>query len=74
MAGLREVPELDIREHPPSTLKNVDGGPQEVSELDVRERPPSTLRDVIGGPLGGAGAEGPGSPTINAKRHRQWAT
>jgi hypothetical protein len=27
MAGLREVPELKVREHPPLTLRNVDGGP-----------------------------------------------
>jgi hypothetical protein len=27
MAGPREVPELEVRERPPSTLRNVDGGP-----------------------------------------------
>jgi hypothetical protein len=27
MAGPREVPELKIRECPPSTLRNIDGGP-----------------------------------------------
>jgi hypothetical protein len=26
MVGLREVPELEVRERTPSTLRNVDGG------------------------------------------------
>jgi hypothetical protein len=30
-----EVPELKIREHPPSTLRNVDDGPREVPELMI---------------------------------------
>jgi hypothetical protein len=25
--GPREVPELEVRERPPSTLRNIDGGP-----------------------------------------------
>jgi hypothetical protein len=28
----QEVPELVIREHPPSTLRNVDGGPPRGAE------------------------------------------
>jgi hypothetical protein len=43
-------------------------GPREVPELEVRERSPSTLRNVDSGPPGG-----PGSPTINTKKHRRWA-
>jgi hypothetical protein len=27
MVGPREVPKLEIREHPPSMLRNIDGGP-----------------------------------------------
>jgi hypothetical protein len=47
-------------------------GPREVPELKIRERPPSTLRNVDDGPPGGAGGEGSGAPTINAKkRHRR---
>jgi hypothetical protein len=53
--GPQEVPELEVRERPPSTLRIVAGGPPggagaeglgappwEVPELKVRERPPST--------------------------------
>jgi hypothetical protein len=35
MVGPREVPELKIREHPPSTLRNIDDGPREVPELMI---------------------------------------
>jgi hypothetical protein len=48
-------------------------GPREVPELEVQERSPSTLRNIDGGPPEGAGAEGPGAPTINAKKHLWWA-
>jgi hypothetical protein len=41
---------LELRERPPSTLRNVDGGPREVSERNARERPPSTLRNIDGRP------------------------
>jgi hypothetical protein len=44
------VPELKIREHPPSTLRNIDNAPWEVPELKIWEHPPSTLRNVDGGP------------------------
>jgi hypothetical protein len=71
--GSREVPELEVREHPPSTLRNVDGGPQEVPELEVRKRPPSTLRNIISGPLRDVGVGCPGAPTINAKKRRRRA-
>jgi hypothetical protein len=47
--------------------------PREVLELEVQERPPSTLKNVDDGPPGGARAEDPGAPTINAKK-RQWWT
>jgi hypothetical protein len=60
------VPELKVRERPPSTLRNVDGGPpttgpQEVPELEVREHPPSTLRNIDDRPTGGARAGDPGA-------------
>jgi hypothetical protein len=67
------VPELVIRERPPSTLRNVDGGPREVPELEIQERPPSTLRNIDGGPRRGVRAEDPGALTINAKKHRRRA-
>jgi hypothetical protein len=41
-------------------------GPWEVPELKVREHLPSR-ENVGGGPPGGAGAEGPGAPTINVR-------
>jgi hypothetical protein len=72
--GPWEVPELPIRERPPSTLRNIDGGPREVPELKIRERPPSTLRNVDGAPLGGVGAEDTGASTINAKKRQRRAT
>jgi hypothetical protein len=56
---------LEVWEHAPSTLRNVDGGPPEGArargpraptinakkrQWQIRERPPSTLRNVDGGP------------------------
>jgi hypothetical protein len=35
---------LEIREHPPLTLKNVDGGPPWEAMLEIREHPPSMLK------------------------------
>jgi hypothetical protein len=36
-AGPHELPELEVREGPPSTLRNVlTAGPRKVSELEVR--------------------------------------
>jgi hypothetical protein len=32
----KEVSELEVRERPPSKLRNIDGGPQEVPKLEVR--------------------------------------
>jgi hypothetical protein len=71
--GPREVPELKVRERPPSTLRPADGGPPGGVRAEVRERPPSTLGNVDDGPPGGVGAGDPGAPTINAKKHRRWA-
>jgi hypothetical protein len=51
----------EIRECPPSTLKNIDDTPREVV-TEIRECPPSMLKNVDGGPVGG-GAGGPGAPT-----------
>jgi hypothetical protein len=45
-------------------------GHREVPELEIRKLPPSTLRNIDGGSPGGAGAEDPGAPTINAKKRR----
>jgi hypothetical protein len=45
-------------------------GPREVPEMKVQERPPLTLRSIDDGPPGGAGAEGLGASTINAKKRR----
>jgi hypothetical protein len=42
-----------------------------VAEVKIRERPPALLRNVDGGSPGGARAEDPRAPTINAKKH-QW--
>jgi hypothetical protein len=39
-------------------------------EMKIQEHPPSTLRNVDGGLSGGAGAEDPAAPTINAKKRR----
>jgi hypothetical protein len=41
--GLREVPELEIQERPPSMLRNVDGGP--LGPLGVRS--PSMIRKCV---------------------------
>jgi hypothetical protein len=46
------VPELEVWERPPSTLRNIDGGPQEVPELEVWK-----LETLMAGPLGGAGCK-----------------
>jgi hypothetical protein len=75
MTGPRKVSKLVIQDCPPSTLRNIDGGPPrgaraEDLELKVGERPPSMLRNVNGGPSGGARAKGWGAPTINAKKCR----
>jgi hypothetical protein len=43
----REVPELEVRERPPSTLRNVDGGPPRGAGAEG-----SKIGDVDGGPLG----------------------
>jgi hypothetical protein len=45
------MPELEIEERPPSTLRNIDGGPLGMPELEIQERPPPMLRNVDGGPL-----------------------
>jgi hypothetical protein len=43
----REVPELEVRECPPSTLRNVDSGPPGGTGAEGSE-----VGDVNGGPLG----------------------
>jgi hypothetical protein len=47
------VPELVIRERPPSMLRNTNGGPPGGTEAEDPERPPSTLRNVNRGAPGG---------------------
>jgi hypothetical protein len=66
MTGAWEIPELKIRERPPSTLRNVNSG-------KIREHPPSTLRNVNGGPHRGARAEDLGASIINAKKYQRQA-
>jgi hypothetical protein len=34
MVGPREVPELEVRERPPSTLRNIDGGPLRATRVE----------------------------------------
>jgi hypothetical protein len=47
-AGPREVPELEVQERPPSTLRNtLTAGPREVPELEVQKCPPSMLRNTL---------------------------
>jgi hypothetical protein len=49
-AGPREVPELEVWERPPSTLRNMlTADPREVLELEVQK-----LETWMAGPLGGA--------------------
>jgi hypothetical protein len=60
MVGLREVSELVIRERPPSTLRNIDGGPSGGAgagdpELKAVERPLSMIRNIDGRSPRGAG-------------------
>jgi hypothetical protein len=50
--GPREVPELEVRERPPSMLRNIDSGP-----LGGAGAGGSEVRDVDGGPHGGAGGK-----------------
>jgi hypothetical protein len=67
----QEVPVLEVRERPPSILRNIDdgtlggagaGGPgaATINAKKHRRRPPA-----------GAGAGGPGAPTINAKKRQR---
>jgi hypothetical protein len=41
---------LEIREHQPSTQKNINGGPPWEVLMEIREHPPSTLRSIDGRP------------------------
>jgi hypothetical protein len=54
----------EIREHPPSTLRNIDDGPPWEAVPEIQKRSPSTLRNIDCGTLGGDD-EDPGAPTIN---------
>jgi hypothetical protein len=46
--GPQEVPELEVREHPPSTLRNaLTTGPRKVPKLEVQ-----MLETWMAGPLG----------------------
>jgi hypothetical protein len=60
---------LEIREHPPSTLKTSMTDPWEAVP-EIWERPPSTLKTPTAGPLGDADGD-PGAPTINVEKHRR---
>jgi hypothetical protein len=57
------VPKLEIWEHPPSTLRNVDDGPLGGADGDPRA-PTINVTNVDGMPPEGANGD-PRSPTIN---------
>jgi hypothetical protein len=70
MADPWEVPELEVRERSPSTLRNVDDGFPGGAGAEDPGAPLSMLRNIDDGPPGGAEAGGLGTPTINAKKRR----
>jgi hypothetical protein len=53
------VPELEVQERPPSTLRNVDGGPPGGAKAGDSE-----VGDVDGGPPWGVLAASPAAATI----------
>jgi hypothetical protein len=62
------VPELKIRKRPPSTLRNVDGGPPRgAGAEDLRASTINAKKRQRRAP-GGAEAEDSEAPTINAKK------
>jgi hypothetical protein len=78
MDPLGEVPKLEFRERPPSTLRNaLTTGPWEVPELEVRK-----LETWMAGPLGvlavGPTAAVDGGPSVGAVgmsgsgQHQSW--
>jgi hypothetical protein len=46
------VPKLEVREHQPSTLRNVDVGPPGGCWRYLRQRPPPKLKALMTAPLG----------------------
>jgi hypothetical protein len=59
---------VEIREHPPPMLKNIDG--ETLAGADGEPGVPAiNARNIDGGPLGGADGD-PGAPTINAEKCR----
>jgi hypothetical protein len=64
--GPREVPELKVRERPPSTSKRRRRAPGRCQSWRFGSAH-HQRENVNGGPPGGAGAEGPGASTINVK-------
>jgi hypothetical protein len=56
------VPELEVQECSPSTLRSVDGGPPRGAELEVWK-----LEMSMAGPLGGVLAAGPIAATTEVE-------
>jgi hypothetical protein len=85
----RVMPELENRERPPSTLRNIDGELPgwcqscrsrsthkqcyETPTMKSRSTHHQRKETLTVSTLGGARAGDPGAPTINAKKHRRWA-
>jgi hypothetical protein len=66
--GPWEVPELEIREHPPSMLRNVNDGHR--GRCRSWSNHHQCYETSMTGPMGGVGAVDIRAPTINAKKHR----
>jgi hypothetical protein len=61
------VSEPKIRERPPLTLRNIDGGPLGGVGADDTGASTIKIKNIDGRPPGGAGADDLGAPTINVK-------
>jgi hypothetical protein len=67
--GLWKVSELEIRKHPPSTLRNVDDGPPGGAGAGYPGASTINAKNVNGGVPRDVKARDPGASTINAKKH-----
>jgi hypothetical protein len=61
----------EIQERPPSTQRNIEGGPLTGADEDPGA-PTINVKKSTVGPLGGAGAGDLGASTIDAKKRRWW--
>jgi hypothetical protein len=73
MAPPREVPELKVYEHPPSTLRNINSRPPGGTGAGGPGAPTINAKIHRRRAPGDAGAGDPGAPTINAKKRRRRA-